>query len=64
MFSNTVKHVLLDKGLKASDLAAALGCSRSNLSNKFNRDNFSEREMQQIADALGLKLVIKLEPGD
>lgn len=35
------------------DLAAATGQSRQNLSNKFNRDNLSEREIEALATALG-----------
>lgn len=40
------------------DLAASTGQSRQNLSNKFNRDNLSEREMEALATALGCKVEI------
>lgn len=33
-------------------LAAKLGSSTSNLYNKFKRDNFSEKELQEIAKVL------------
>lgn len=32
------------------ELAASLGTSQSNLSNKLKRDNFNEKELNQIAD--------------
>lgn len=38
-----------------TDLATAIGTSRQNLTNKLNRDNFSEKELQQIAEALGCR---------
>lgn len=40
------------------ELAASTGQSRQNLSNKFNRDNLSEREMEALATALGCKVEI------
>lgn len=60
MFSNIIKHALIDKELKAADLAKLLGTTHPNLSQKLKRDNFSEKEMQEIANALGLKLEIRL----
>lgn len=33
-----------------TELAASLGASQSNLSNKLKRDNFNEKELNQIAD--------------
>ncbi len=38
-----------------SELAKLLGTSNQNLSNKFSRDNFSEQELHQIAEALDCK---------
>lgn len=35
------------------ELASRLGVSGSNISNKLRRDNFSEKELHQIAEALG-----------
>ena len=39
--------------LENEKLAAKLGTSRQNLTNKFSRDNFQEKEMIEIAKALG-----------
>ena len=41
------------RGFTLSQLAEATGQSRQNLSNKMNRDNFSEREAREIAEILG-----------
>ena len=53
MFANVVKHALVDKDLKVSDLARLLNTSYANIAQKMKRDNFSEKEMQEIAAALG-----------
>ena len=53
MFANVVKHALVDKDLKVSDLARLLNTSYANIAQKMKRDNFSEKEMTEIAAALG-----------
>lgn len=58
MVAKTIKMILAYKGMNISNLADKLGTSRPNLSQKFKRDNFSEKEMQEIADALGCDLQI------
>lgn len=60
MFAKIIKHSLVEKDLKVSDLARLLDTSYQNLDQKLKRDNFSEKEMLQIADALGLELVLDL----
>ena len=47
-----IKIVLLKKKLTVKDLSEQLGCSSQNLSGKFKRDNFSESELIEIAQAL------------
>ena len=42
------------------ELAQLIDSSASNLNDKIKRDNFSEKDMQSIADALNCELVIKL----
>lgn len=61
MFSKMIKHSLVEKDLKVSDLARILDTSYQNLDQKLKRDNFSEKEMLQIADALNMKLVLELK---
>ncbi len=61
MFTKIIRHQLVEKDLKVSDLARLLNTSYQNLDQKLKRDNFSEKEMSQIADVLNLDLKILLE---
>lgn len=54
-----IKMILGYRDMNISDLADKLNTSRPNLSQKFKRDNFSEKELTEIADALGCDLSIK-----
>lgn len=47
-----IKIALIKRGMSVKDLAAKLGCTSQNLSGKFKRDNFSEKELQEIAAAM------------
>ena len=47
-----IKAILKKKHMKMAELAELLGCSRQNLSNKFAKDNFSEKELYLIASLL------------
>ena len=50
--SEKIKVILGRRGLTISDLAEKLGTSRQNLTNKFARNNLSDKEMRDIANAL------------
>ena len=50
--SEKIKLVLVKRNMSKAQLAKRLGCSSSNLYNKFKRDNFSEAELLQIAKVL------------
>lgn len=50
-----IRILLRRKKITISDLADMVGTSRQNLTNKLNRDNFSEQELIEIAIALGCK---------
>ena len=50
--SEKIKIVLKRRGMTMGDLADKTGQTRQNLSNKMSRDNFSEKEIKQMADAL------------
>jgi transcriptional regulator with XRE-family HTH domain len=50
-----IRILLRRKKITISDLADMVGTSRQNLTNKLNRDNFSEQELNEIAAALGCK---------
>jgi transcriptional regulator with XRE-family HTH domain len=47
-----IKIILKRRGLSSSKLADLLEISRQNLTNKFKRDNFSEKELIKIAELL------------
>lgn len=47
-----IMAVLLKREKKVADLAAALNCSPTNIYNKMRRDNFSEKELVEIGNAL------------
>ena len=50
----------MDKHLQQKQLAEKLSTSKNNLNNKLVKDNFTEKDMQSIANALNCELVIKL----
>lgn len=47
-----IKIILGRRNMTVSDLAKKLNTSRQNLTNKFSRSNFSEKELRQIAEAM------------
>lgn len=47
-----IKILLVKRKMTLKDLAGKIGTSPSNLSGKFKRDNFSEKELEDIAAAL------------
>lgn len=58
MTANQIKSLLAFKGSSAAQLAEKLNCSQANISQKFKRDNFSEKELVKIADILNCDLKI------
>lgn len=62
MMTEKIKILLLKKGLSTVDLAAKLkaegkpeGVTPQNLYKKYKKDNFSIKELQEIAEALDVK---------
>ena len=53
-----VRILLVKRKITVTDLAKRLGMSQSSLSNKLSRDNFNEKELQEIAEALNCDLDI------
>ncbi|MBE6598587.1 MAG: helix-turn-helix transcriptional regulator [Ruminococcaceae bacterium] len=53
-----IKTILWERNLTIKKLAEKIGTSGANLSNKLSRDNFSEKEMREIANALDCDLEI------
>lgn len=50
--SKKIKILLLERNVTQIELAERLGTSQGNLSNKLRRDNFSEKELDEIGTAL------------
>ena len=47
-----IRIALIKRNLNLKELSSRLGCTSQNLSGKLKRDNFSERELIEIADAM------------
>ena len=60
--TETIRIALVKRGnISESELARRMNISPQNLHNKMKRDNFTETDLREIADALGLKLVLSFE---
>lgn len=47
-----IRIILIKRNMKIIDLAEKLGYKQSNFSNKLIKDNFSEKDLIRIAEAL------------
>jgi len=57
--TENIRIALVKRGnLSESELARRMGISPQNLHNKMKRDNFTETDLREIAEALGLRLDI------
>ena len=57
--TETIRIALVKRGnISESELARRMNISPQNLHNKMKRDNFTETDLREIADALGLRLDI------
>lgn len=52
-----IKIIINRRGMTITELAKKICTSRQNLTNKFARDNFSEKELKQIAEALDCEFI-------
>ena len=59
-----IKIALLKRKLGVKDLAERLECSSQNISGKFKRDNFSIKELEEIAAALDCRLDVSFVMND
>lgn len=48
-----IKTILLERDMTIKELSEKLGYKGSNLYGKLDRDNYTEKELRAIADALG-----------
>lgn len=62
--SEKIKIILGRKNMTVSDLAKKLNTSRQNLTNKFARNNFSEKELQEIAEAMDCSVNVLFKLND
>lgn len=62
--SEKIRIALIKKNMTLSALAEALNSSSQNLSAKLKRDNFSERDLEEIAKALNCTLDINFIDND
>ncbi|KGR88387.1 helix-turn-helix domain-containing protein [Lysinibacillus odysseyi] len=53
-----IKMLMVAADLTITELAEKIGTSQPNLSNKLKRDNFSEKELEDIAAACNAKVEI------
>ena len=53
-----IKMLLVEKEITITELAQKLGTTQPNISGKMKRDNFSEKELQEIADVCGVEVEI------
>ena len=57
--SKKIKQLLIEKGLTITNLADLLDTTPQNLSNKLSRNNFTEKDLYEIAKALDVKYEAK-----
>ena len=62
--SEKIKIILGRRNMTVSDLATKLNTSRQNLTNKFARNNFSEKELQEIAEAMDCSVNVLFKLND
>ncbi len=62
--SEKIKIILGRRNMTVSDLAKKLNISRQNLTNKFARNNFSEKELQEIAEAMDCSVNVLFKLND
>ncbi|MBR5714087.1 MAG: helix-turn-helix transcriptional regulator [Clostridia bacterium] len=63
--SENIRILLVKRGnISEAELARRMGISPQNLNNKMKRDNFTEKDLQQIAAALDCSLSIVFKMND
>lgn len=63
--SEKIRILLVKRGnISEAELARRLGVSPQNLNNKMKRDNFTENDLQKIAEALDCTLSVSFKLND
>lgn len=58
--SKKIRIAMINKNISLNELAEKVETSSQNLNNKFRRDNLSENDIRNMADALGYDVKISL----
>jgi len=58
--SKKIRIAMINKNISLNELAEKVETSSQNLNNKFRRDNLSENDIRNMADALGYDVRISL----
>lgn len=56
--TETIEEIIKEKSITKVELAEKLNITKQNLGNKLKRDNFSALELVEIADELGMSLML------
>jgi transcriptional regulator with XRE-family HTH domain len=59
-----IRILLNRRNMTMQELADRIQISRQNLSNKFSRDNFSEKELREIANKLDAQFIGEFKLND
>ena len=62
-FTNEIKLAMIKKKITQGELAKRLETSPQSLSNKMKSDNWRLDDLNNIAAALDVKLIVKLDDG-
>ena len=63
--SERIRIILVKRGnISEAELARRLGISPQNLNNKMKRDNFSEKDLQAIAEVLNCTYTVSFTMND
>lgn len=63
--SDRIRILLIKRGnISEAELARRLGISPQNLNNKMKRDNFTEKDLAEIADALDCTFTVSFKLND
>lgn len=54
-----IEEILENKDISKVDLAQMIKVTRQNLNNKISRDNFTTLELVEIAEVLGMELILR-----
>lgn len=63
--SSSIRMLLIERGnISEAELARRLGISPQNFHNKMKRDNFTEKDLHEIAQALNCTVTITFKMND